>query len=480
MRKINLLFIASELAPIAKAGGLADVAGSLPAALTKKNVNLNFFLPFHQTIDRKKLKNLKHLTRIKVPFHNKKEAVDIWTCDYPNARGKLYLFHSPKYLSRGHIYKNIRLTNPLTGKTINNGYHLKYIFFSKCAYHFLKHHKLNIDVYHFNDWHTVPIMLLLKNDASIKKTKSLLTIHNLKSDSLVSKKVFSLLGLPKKYATGNKKIQIIKLGIQAADIINTVSPTYAKEILTKAYGNSLAKILKKRSKNLYGILNGLDQSYFDPRRDKNIKKNYSLKSIHNKKINKLFLQRKSGLPANEKKVICGLVSRISQQKGFDLILHAFNQLAQLDAQFIFVGDGNKKIENSLKKITAKYPDKFYFLNEFNVPFAQQIYAGADIFLMPSRFEPCGLGQLIAMRYGTVPVVRATGGLKDTVKNNYNGFVFNKYDSRALTTAVKKALNIYYNDKKKWQQLIKNGMSANCSWDSSAKQYIKLYKKLLNK
>lgn len=481
MKKINVLFTAAELTPIAKVGGLGDVAGSLPKALTKLGVNFSFFIPFHKKINPKGLKNLKLLTSIKIPFHKKQETVKVWTANFPNTSKKLYLFKH-KYLSQDSVYKCPNLINPLTGKKAgNDSVPIKYIFFAKCAYEFIKQNKLNFDLVHVNDWHTVPLMLLLKADPLLKKIKCLLTVHNLPNKGTVSSKSFSLLGLPKKFkafpSPKKKNIFFLKLGIIHADLINTVSQTYAKEILTKEFGAGLDPLLKKRKKNLYGVVNGLDLKLFNPKNDAYLKTNFGLKTLNKKKINKAFLQKKSGLKADNNVPVFGLVSRLFEQKGISLILKIINDLAKLDAQYIFTGTGTPAFENGFKRAQKKYPNKFYFLNDFDIPFGQQIYGGADIFLMPSLYEPCGLGQMIAMEYGAVPVVRATGGLKDTVTDNKTGFVFTKYEHQELLKTIKRAVAAYQ-DKNKWQKIVKAGMQADHSWDKSAVEYKKLYKKLI--
>jgi starch synthase len=274
-------------------------------------------------------------------------------------------------------------------------------------------------------------------------------------------------------------------GILSSDAITTVSPTYAKEILNHYEGAGLDNILKKRKNDLHGILNGIDTDFFNPAKDKFIQQKYAAKTIDKKTKNKLALQKKLGLPQNKSIALAGLVSRLVWQKGIELFTEKFSQL---NCQFIFLGAGDKKYEALLKNLEKKYPRQFRVILGFDEALAHQIYAGADIFLMPSRFEPCGLGQMIAMRYGTVPVVRKTGGLADTVEgvksqkskvksNMETGFVFKKFDSATLYKTLKQALNVYYNKPKIWHRLQLNGMKKDFSWNKSAKEYLKLYKKL---
>jgi starch synthase len=272
-------------------------------------------------------------------------------------------------------------------------------------------------------------------------------------------------------------IDFMKVGILSADYINTVSPNYAKEILTKEYGEGLEQYLQRRKKNLYGIINGIDVRVFDPQKDKFLKKKYSLKTVgKNKKINKQFLQTKQGLAKNDVPLF-GLVSRLVSQKGMDILVPALDKvLAKNEMQVIVLGTGDPMIEKQVVALAKKYPKKVKANITFSLDMAQRIYAGSDFFLMPSRFEPCGLGQMMAMRYGTVPIARKTGGLKDTVKNNKTGVVFEKYTITATKVALEQALKIY-NNPVKMEKMVKAGMKEDFSWENSAKMYKNLYKKL---
>jgi starch synthase len=264
-------------------------------------------------------------------------------------------------------------------------------------------------------------------------------------------------------------------GVLGADIINTVSRTYAKEITTSMYGAGLDRVLRLRKNDVYGILNGIDTDFYDPAKDKFIKKKYTAAGVKNgKKTNKKYLQEKLGLPMDENKPLAAVISRLVWQKGLEIF---DKKVMEMDCQFVFLGSGDPVYEKMLLKLGQKYPDKVSVHIGFDQVLAQQIYAGADIFLMPSRFEPCGLGQMMAMRYGAVPVVRDTGGLADTV-NSQTGFKFKDFSSEALNAALKKAINTYNNQPSKWLLLQKNAMKADFSWKRSAGEYMKLYGKLL--
>jgi starch synthase len=263
-------------------------------------------------------------------------------------------------------------------------------------------------------------------------------------------------------------------GVLNSDLINTVSPSYAREIATSQYGAGLEKVIRKRRQDLYGILNGIDVKAFDPSRDIYIKEKYSIRSIHKKRLNKLALQKAFGLPLNENMPVCGLVSRLVWQKGLDLFGDSFHRLK---CQFVFLGTGQKEYEDYLQRLAYKYPEQFAVKTVFDLKLAQMIYAGADIFLMPSRYEPCGLGQMIAMRYGAVPVVRATGGLKDTVSPKL-GFTFKDISKTEHFQAIQAALEEYYRDPREWQSRQLRCMQQDFSWTKSAQEYLKLYKKLI--
>jgi len=289
----------------------------------------------------------------------------------------------------------------------------------------------------------------------------------------------------------DNRINILKLGILSADLISTVSPTYSKEILTKEYGVGLENYLKRRKNDLFGILNGIDEDLFNPNQDNALKKKYSVKNIIlGKKVNKKYLQKKLNLKQDENIPLFGLTSRLVKQKGIDVLVKAIKiefdrvRLKNLkkirnkkDFQVVILGSGQKKIENELINLEKKYPDRISVNIKYDAKFAQQIYAGCDFFLMPSNFEPCGLGQMIALKYGTLPIVRLTGGLKDTIVNFKNGFTYQNQKSENLVRTMQTAINTFKN-KKKMQNMIRYGMKQDFSWKQSAKKYIKLYKKLI--
>jgi len=477
----------AEIAPFAKVGGLADVVGSLPPALKKLDCDVRLILPLYGTIDKKKYKIKKIKNKIEICSGGKIRSINIWQSKLPSSHVPVYFIEEENYFSPKEVYANK-----------NNSE--RYMFFSLAVLHVLPHIGFQPDVIHAHDFHTALISDLLKagRHEYFKNTKTLYTIHNLNYQGKTEIEILktgnlskdSLKSLSKDAQDGD--INFMVQGIINADLVNTVSPTYAKEIATSFYGAGLEKVIRNNKRKFSGILNGIDIDLFNPTVDKMIRKKYSTKSLNKKIKNKLYLQKKLDLKKEKNIPIVSLVSRLVWQKGFELIT---KDLIDLNCQFVFLGTGQKKYENYIKKLAKKYPDKVSANIMFDIKLAQEIYAGSDIFLMPSRFEPCGLGQMIAMRYGTVPVVRKTGGLADTVGNfqlsrnklqinsklqiskSKTGFVFEKFEAKSLENALKNALKVYYDYPEVWRQLQINGMKQDFSWNKSAKEYLKLYKKL---
>ncbi|MBU2007540.1 glycogen synthase [Patescibacteria group bacterium] len=493
---IKVLFLSAELVPLAKVGGLGDVAGALPIALAKLGVDIRICLPFYGLIDSKKYSAKKIISNLSVSISNKNELVDVWQTFLPTTKIPVYLIKHNFFDSK-EIYLNdkkhrLPRLNYKARDDKRSDNLKRFAFFTRAALEVSKKINFQPNVVHANDWHVALaadfIKTLNKKDNFFIKTKTLYTIHNLANQGITKTNIVE-------YAKINKNLPIIKVDAQDGDVnfmvqgilgsglINTVSPTYAKEILMHYQDAGLDKILKKRKKDLYGILNGIDTDFFNPVTDNLIKQKYSLKNLKQKKANKLALQKQLGLPADKKIALVGLVSRLVGQKGIALFNKNFSKL---NCQFVFLGTGQKKYEQQLLNLSKKFPRQFSAQIKFDEKLAHLIYAGADIFLMPSRFEPCGLGQMIAMRYGTVPVVRATGGLADTITPlkkrasgiKSTGFVFKKYLSEELYKKLNQALTVFYKQPKLWQQLQAAGMKQNFSWDKSAMEYFKLYRRLI--
>ncbi|MBU0897895.1 glycogen synthase [Patescibacteria group bacterium] len=483
---IKVLFLSAEVAPLAKVGGLGDVAGALPIALAKLGVDIRICLPFYGLIDRKKYSAKKIINGLSVSISNKNKLINVWQTFLPKTKIPVYLiehsfFKGEKIYSGGRLMLNNKYTRKIDDLK-------KFTFFTRTVLEVTRKLNFQPDVIHTNDWHVALtadfIKTLNSKDDFFVNTKTLYTIHNLANQGITKPNIIN-------FAKINKSLPIVKVdsqdgdvnfmvqGILGSNLVNTVSPTYAKEILTHYQGAELDNILIKRKKDLYGILNGIDTDFFNPEKDNLIKQKYSLKNLKQKTINKLALQKQLGLPVDKDIALVGLISRFVWQKGLDLFNEDFSKL---NCQFVFLGTGQKEYEKILKDLAKKYPKKFSVQLAFDEKLAHLIYAGADIFLMPSRFEPCGLGQLIAMRYGTVPVVRATGGLADTVKEvksgGGTGFVFDKYSSEAFYQKLNEALTVFYKKQQLWRQIQKTGMKQDFSWDKSAKKYFELYKKLI--
>jgi len=469
--KLKVLMASAEITPFAKVGGLADVVGSLPPALKKLGCDVRLIMPLYGSIDRKKYRLKKILTDQKIFSAGKITIINLWQSYLPNTKVPIYFIDAPEFFQAKAVYLDK-----------NNAE--RFLFFSLASLRVLPLIKFLPDIVHCHDFHTglIPDLLKTTEFTFFKDIKTLFTIHNLnyqgKSEIEVLKTgnltPHSLACLSQDAQDGD--INFIVQGILNADIINTVSKTYTKEIATSQYGAGLDKIVRSRKKDLYGIVNGIDTNFFNPAKDKLIKQKYSTKSLNKKIFNKLALQKKVGLPQNKNIALAGLISRFVWQKGLDLFTE---ELPKLDCQFVVLGTGQKHYEQNLKKLAKKFPYKFSAQIKFDEKLAHLIYAGADIFLMPSRFEPCGLGQLISMRYGTVPIVRRTGGLADTVTIK-QGFSFKEFSTTAFRRTIKKALNMYYKESYKWKQLQINGMNKDFSWHKSAQEYIKLYRKVLVK
>ncbi len=495
----KILFLSAEVAPIAKVGGLADVAGALPKELIKLGVDIRVCLPFYGFIDKKLFKPKKIISNIKVPFGKTKETISVWQTKLPGSTVKVYLIQH-KYFNAKKVYVGSRI---MRGKKYSRGQidTERFSFFTRSSLRAARALDFKPNIIHAQDWHTALIGDYLKTLTNpkgkitreeseialfFKKAKTLYTIHNLANQGISDPKIIGMSKINPnleiiKADAKNGDINFMVQGILGSDLINTVSQKYSREILHHYLGAGLDNILQKRKKDLYGILNGIDTEFFNPEKDKYIFKKYNGKSINNKIVNKTKLQKELKLEANKDTPLLGLVSRLVWQKGIELFEDKF---AKLDCQFVFLGTGQPKYEDHLKRLAKKYPNKIKALIKFDVKLAQQIYAASDFFLMPSRFEPCGLGQMIAMRYGSVPITRSTGGLADTVFSprlfrlkKANGFTFKKYSSESFYRALTRALNTYHKQPKKYQKLQLNGMQGDYSWGKSAKEYLKLYNKL---
>lgn len=483
MEKLKILMVSAEVEPFAKTGGLADVAGALPMALTAMGHDVRIVMPRYQSISAK----MSYLADFSVEMLGREETAIVreGSLNFDESGEHysipVYFVDNYHYFDRPGIY--------CYGDDAD-----RFTFFDKAVLKMLPKIGFKPDVIHCNDWQTGPLPLYLKDfyndDAYYREMGTLYTIHNLQYQGNFGKGVLPVLGLGEEYYTSDKlefygEVNFMKAGILYADVINTVSETYVKEIKTPEYGERMNGLLNMKEKDLYGIVNGIDTVLYNPATDSKIYKTYDAKSLHNKAINKKELQMELGLPTKNCPII-SMVTRICDQKGFELIERILPDLMATDIQFVVLGLGDPHYENLFKEYAKKYPEKFSANIEFNDVLAHKIYAGSDIFLMPSKFEPCGLGQLIAFRYGTVPVVRETGGLADTVKDfkieqeEGNGFSFKEYSERALMKTLIRAISVYKNMPDLWEDIVMRGMNEDSSWKNVSDKYIKLYKRVIDK
>ncbi len=466
---IKILMASAEIVPFAKAGGLADVVGSLPPALRDLGVDIRLIMPKYGSIDEKKYRLKKIFSKVKIPAGGKIVEINIFASVLPGTDILVYFIDYPEYFGKPDIYWG-------------NGPE-RFIFFSLAVLHVLPIIEFRPDVIHAHDYHTAILTDLVKVSDFVysKDTKTLFTVHNLNYQGKAEIKVLRLGNLHKTSLktiardARDGDINFIVQGMINSDAFNTVSPTYAKEIMTPDQGAGLYRLIKKNKDKLSGILNGLDVDHFNPATDPHIYKRYSVDSLELKVKNKLKLQKELGLEVNADKPLIAMVSRLAWQKGLELIREDW--VRDLDMQLVVLGTGETKYENHLKNLAKKYPSKMIAQIMFDGALAQKIYAASDMFLMPSRYEPCGLGQMISMRYGSVPVVRATGGLADTVDSKV-GFSFKKFSYPAFSRIIRIAVNTYYNNPKKFIAMQKAGMQRDFTWTKSAKKYLKLYKELV--
>jgi len=476
-KQLKILIVASEVAPFAKTGGLADVAGSLPKALARMGHDVRIAMPKY-----KQIMEGEYLVDYPVEMdHHVESGILKKTRLYSGAiEIPVYLIDNHQYFYRDGIYGF-----PDEAERFN--------FFDKAVLGMLPKISWQPHLIHCNDWQAALIPMILKtkyaDDPYYQTIGTLLTIHNLQYQGLFPRQTLTLLGLGEELFTPERlefygQINFMKAGIVYTDLINTVSKKYALEIQTPEYGERLDGLLRKRAQDMYGIVNGIDYDEYNPETDKRIYQNYSLETLDRKKENKIRLKQEMGLQSGAAPLL-GMVSRLVDQKGLDLITGIFEQLMGLGIQLVLLGSGDDHYQKLFAELKMKYHNQVAIYLGFNLDLAQKIYAGADMFLMPSLFEPCGLSQMISLRYGTIPVVRDVGGLADTIENydkvkrKGNGFLFKPYTTDALLETVKKAVTLYQDQPDQWRQLIVNAMKYDYSWNRSAEEYGMLYEKAIH-
>ncbi len=474
---LRVLVIASEGVPYVKTGGLADVIGALPQALQRLGHDVKVVLPRYTSIDPERWQLRTVVEPLDIPINHATEPVRI--LEAPAADGvRVYFIDSERYFHREKLY----------------GYNddgERFILFCRAALECVRALDWRPDIIHCHDWHTAIVpnwtKTIYRDDPFFAKTATVYTIHNLAYQGIFGYRILEVAGVAEEgflYPEVPELANVVDLmgrGILFADVINTVSPRYAREILTPDFGERLDPVLRGRKDRLYGILNGIDAYEYDPATDPRIAANYDAFSLEKRPANKQFLQDMTRLPVSDRTPLIGIISRLTDQKGLDLLDQIAVPLVEQGIQLVVSGTGDQHYHSMFQRIATRYPGQVSINLTFNAEMSQRIYAGSDMVLMPSRFEPCGITQMLAMRYGSIPIVHRTGGLADTVRefdpetNSGNGFTFSPYDPFHLFAAVTRALEVYrFRDV--WQELMQRAMLADYSWDASAEQYVALYRR----
>ncbi len=481
---LKILFVSSEIFPFAKTGGLADVSRSLPKALASLGHDVRSIMPFYGCVSKGGFEIKKLSGNIRNPLSGMIFGFDL----FANRSDGLttYFVQNKKYFSRKELYGTSR------GDYADSA--LRFSFFSKAVLAALENLQFKPDIIHCNDWPTALIPFYLKyklgDDVFFQDVKSLFTIHNMAYQGVFDKIFMKAIGVPGDLynmagAGFYGKINFMKAGIIYADVINTVSRRYASEIMTPEFGCGLEGLLETRENELFGILNGVDYTQWSPENDRYIKVNYGPGSIENKKACKKDLLEHTGLPVHEGRPLIGCVTRLVRQKGMDLLAGIMDELKQMDIGVVVLGTGEDYYNRIFKDLARRYPANVSVHQEFNDELAHKIEAGCDMFVMPSRYEPCGLNQMYSIKYGTIPIVRATGGLDDAIididenRKRSNGFKFTPQTKEALLEAVKRAVSAYEH-KGQWRKLMIRAMSYDFSWERSAAEYGRLYRRMLIK
>ncbi|MFB3885049.1 MAG: glycogen synthase GlgA [Thermodesulfobacteriota bacterium] len=485
-KSLSVLFVTPEAVPFAKTGGLADVAGALPKFLRELGCDVRVVMPYYRMV-KGSGHPLQYLGQeIEVPIRGEVLKADLYQGQL-NDEIPVYFIGRDEFFDREYLYSTPR------GDYFDNAE--RFIFFSRAALNLCKLISFSPEILHHHEWQTglIPAYLrsIHQNDPLFSRTAVVFTIHNIAYQGVFKKEKFSITGLPNEMYNPEgiefwERINFMKAGVVYADVINTVSQKYSEEIQTPEYGYGLEGILRKRKENLYGILNGVDYQDWDPSHDPHLIARYNLHDLSGKRECKRDLLREFNLPPSlENDPLLGVISRLADQKGFDLLAEILDELFTLNIGFVLLGTGDQKYHDLFNRVARKYPQKAGIRIAYDDRLAHKIEAGADLFLMPSKYEPCGLNQIYSLKYGTIPIVRATGGLDDTIVNydpatgKGNGFKFVRYDAREFLSQIKVAIG-FYSRPDRWNQLLRNAMSADFSWQRSAHSYFQLYQKALEK
>ncbi len=479
---MKIALLSSEVVLYAKTGGLADVAGALPKYLSRAGAEVRVFTPLYRETRKKNLPLEKAAEGLKIGWAGKTEPFSV--LEHRQGSLSFYFVEKDEYFDRDYLYGTPEGDYPDNGD--------RFGFFCRAALETLKILGFQPDIIHSHDWQAAMALAYLKfvyaQDPFFSRVRSLFTIHNLAYQGIFEREVLGRIGLPDALFNMEDlefygQVNFLKAGILYSTAVSTVSPRYSQEIQTPEFGHRLDGLLRKRRQNLYGILNGVDYSDWNPATDRFIVRNFDADNLAGKTgCKKDLLQSFSLPPEAETEPVVGMVSRLAGQKGFDLLSRAVEEIFRTGANLIILGTGEEVYQNALRSVQKKYPQRFGLMVAFDEALAHKIYAGSDIFLIPSRYEPCGLTQMYSLRYGTIPVVRATGGLDDTIQEfdpdslAGNGFKFVEYEKTALVDAVRRAVAVY-RDKEKWQVLVQNAMACDFSWEKSAAAYLRLYGKI---
>jgi starch synthase len=478
---VRIAFLSSEVAPFAKSGGLADVAFSLPKALSKLGHEVRVFMPLYSRIDRAR-NGLRPLGPgpIEIRLLGQTVPFALHAAELPGTGAPIYFVDCPRFFGRPSLYTN-DADEPL-----------RFLYFSRAVFEICQRLGFSPDILHANDWQTALVPLLKKTlyswDRLFQPSRTLLTIHNIAYQGIAPAGVVEAIGVdPRLFDQGDLRagrVNFLKTGIVSADRLTTVSPTYALEIQTEAQGYGLDPVLRSRARDLTGILNGVDYDEWDPSKDRIIPARYSARSLHRKKTNKEALLGRLGLPYSETVPLFGMVTRLSYQKGIELLFDSLPAaLTRHSLQLAVLGTGEPQYESFFQGLQARFPDSVRFVSGFDEELAHWIEAGSDLFVMPSRYEPCGLNQMYSLRYGTVPVVRKTGGLADSVRpfdpatGEGTGIVFVHFNAEAMLWALEAGIGLF-RDRDLWRRLVTNGMKEDFSWDQQAERYLAIYREIL--
>jgi len=471
---VKILFAASEAKPFIASGGLADVAGSLPAALKAHRVDCRVILPLYADIAPEMREKLTYLTNFEVELAWRRQYCGLFSAKHAGVT--YYFIDNEYYFKRSGIYGHFDDAE-------------RFAFFSMAVLESVRHLDFAPDVIHCNDWQTalVPVFLncFYRGIEELRNTRTLLTIHNIQYQGRFGEQVAGdVLGLPedkREIVMYDGDVNFMKGGIDQCDAVSTVSPSYAKEILDPWFAHGLDRLLCEREYKLSGILNGIDVKDYDPENDPAIAAHFSADDLTGKAMDKAALQAELGLDQDDRSLVIGMVTRMVSHKGLDLVKYIGSDMMRLPVQLVALGFGDYMYENYFRGLQESFPGRVRMVTGFAPQLARKIYAGSDVFLMPSKSEPCGLAQMIALRYGTIPVVRETGGLKDTVRDlggeNGNGFTFKTYNAHDMLGAVERAYGLFCN-KPYWEAAMKAAMACDNSWSRSAVEYRELYKRII--